>query len=98
MIYLLVSLATCAVLLGATVLTALAAVHDEHLLVMYWNHIGTVFLEKAADGRYEGRGTLEVPGAVMRYAAGRVRGVFHTRLQPQPAHARRHVLFPAHKA
>ena len=97
MIYLLVSLAACAVLLGATVLTAFAAVHDEHLLVMYWNHIGTVFLEKAPDGRYEGRSTLEVPGAVARYATGRIRGAFRTRLQPQPAHVRRHVLFPAHK-
>ena len=97
MIYLLVSLAACAALAAAALL-AVSAVRDEHLLMLYWNRAGTIFLEKGADGRYEGRAGWQLPAVVVRYGALRVRAAMGSRLQPQPAAVRRHVLFHAHKA
>jgi hypothetical protein len=98
MIYLLVSFAACAALVGAAALLTVSAVRDEHLLMLYWTRAGTVFLEKGADGRYEGRAPWELPAVVARYAYGRLRTAMGARLQPQPARVRGHMLSHAHKA
>jgi hypothetical protein len=96
MIYLLALSGSVAVLVAAVVWSTVLAVRDEHLLVLHWRDAGVMFLERAAEGRYQTCEPFQVPGAILRYGGMRLR-VALAQTRGDEA-ARRHVLFHPHKA